>query len=196
MPRRCTVCSHPERTEIELRALSGTSFRTLSKRYGMSPAALVRHKADHLAAAVLKANDARDVLRADGLLDHVQNLIARTEGLYHEAHAILHEAKRTNDPRMALAAIREAANVSREARGNVVLLGQLTGELAAKGADVKIESVIILPGRPGISGNKVVEVKATPAEPILTTVGTATASSPLQHFRASATQTAPSDPRL
>jgi hypothetical protein len=81
-----------------------------------------------LAQSLVKAQEARDILRADRLIDHIRKLRERTESLYAAAEDILNQAKRAKDLRTALFAIREAANVTREGRANAALLGELTGE--------------------------------------------------------------------
>jgi hypothetical protein len=55
--RTCTVCSHPERHEID-RALvkASTPYRDIALRYGLgSHMAVMRHKADHLLPAIVEA---------------------------------------------------------------------------------------------------------------------------------------------
>jgi hypothetical protein len=74
-----------------------------------------RHKADHLPAALTKAQDAAEVAQADDLLAQVRDLQAK-------ALSILATAEAQGDLRTALAAIREA-------RGNLELLAKLLGEL-------------------------------------------------------------------
>lgn len=56
MTRRCTVCDHPRRREID-RALVAVSapYRTIGAAYGLTRDALMRHKADHLLAAIVAA---------------------------------------------------------------------------------------------------------------------------------------------
>lgn len=133
MPRTCTICSHSDRSAIEERMLSGESFRNIAERFATSPTALFRHKSQHLARAMVKAHEAGEVLRAESLVEHVQQLRGRTEALFREAEAILAEAKRAKDLKTALAAIRELSGITREARGNAALLGQLTGEFRQAG---------------------------------------------------------------
>ena len=49
MPRTCTICSHPERIEID-KALAAAeeTLRTIADRWPVSKTALMRHKAEHL----------------------------------------------------------------------------------------------------------------------------------------------------
>src|SRR5215213_4549290 len=115
MPRRCTVCDHPEKHSIDEALVTGAPYRSVAKRFELSESAVYRHKTEHLPALLLKAREVEEVARADDLLDQVRNL---------QAHAldILERAEKSGDLRTALAAISQA-------RGNLELLGKLAGEL-------------------------------------------------------------------
>jgi hypothetical protein len=115
MPRRCTVCDHPQRHSIDEALISGGPYRSVAKRFGLSESAVYRHKTEHLPAHLLKAREVEEAARADDLLDQVRSL---------QAHAldILERAEKAGDLRTALAAISQA-------RGNLELLGKLAGEL-------------------------------------------------------------------
>ena len=115
MPRRCTVCDHPERHGIDEALVTGAPYRSVAKRFELSESAVYRHKTEHLPAHLLKAKEVEEVAQADDLLEQVRNL---------QAHAldILERAEKAGDLRTALAAISQA-------RGNLELLGKLAGEL-------------------------------------------------------------------
>jgi hypothetical protein len=115
MPRRCTVCDHPQRHSIDEALVSSASYRSVAKQFGLSDSAVYRHKTEHLPAHLLKAREVEEVARADDLLEQVRHL---------QAHAldILERAEKTGDLRTALAAISQA-------RGNLELIGKLAGEL-------------------------------------------------------------------
>ena len=115
MPRRCTVCDHPERHGIDEALVTGAPYRSVAKRYGLSESAVYRHKTEHLPAHLLKAREAEEVAQADDLLNQVRSL---------QSHAldILERAEKAGDLRTALAAISQA-------RGNLELLAKLAGEL-------------------------------------------------------------------
>jgi len=114
MPRTCSVCSHPQKAEIDAALVVGDAFRNIVERFGTSIGALFRHKA-HLPVGLAKAKEAGEVAQADSLLDQVRNLQA-------SALRILSLAENAGDLRTALGAIREA-------RGNLALLAELLGEL-------------------------------------------------------------------
>src|SRR5918995_1490879 len=115
MPRRCTVCDHPERHSIDEVLVTGAPYRSVAKRFGLSESAVYRHKTGHLPAHLLKARQVEELAQADDLLDQVRHLQTHTLD-------ILERAEKAGDLRIALAAISQA-------RGNLELLGKLAGEL-------------------------------------------------------------------
>lgn len=115
MPRVCTVCASDQRADIDAALVSGAPNRTIASQYHVTEQSIRRHKADHLPAALTKAQDAAEVAQADDLLAQVRDLQAK-------ALSILATAEAQGDLRTALAAIREA-------RGNLELLAKLLGEL-------------------------------------------------------------------
>src|SRR5215212_3218222 len=115
MPRRCTVCAHPDREAVDEALVDGTALSTLSAKYRVSEDALGRHKGNHLPAKLVIAQAAEEIAQADSLLNQVRDLQSR-------AYGILDKAEGTGDLRTALGAIREA-------RGNLELLAKILGEL-------------------------------------------------------------------
>jgi len=122
MPRKCTVCLHPQRDAIDADVLAHLPFRMISKRFEVSWQAVRRHR-EHIPVALAKAQTASDAARGDDLLAQVRTLQAK-------ALAILARAERGGDLRSALGAIREA-------RGNLELLARLLGELQ-EGATINV----------------------------------------------------------
>jgi hypothetical protein len=115
MPRRCTVCTHPDQEAIDEALMGGTALSALSAKYRVSEDALGRHKGKHVPAKLVAAQAAEEVAQADDLLDQVRDLQRRVL-------AILDKAEEAGELRTALGAIREA-------RGNLELLAKLLGEL-------------------------------------------------------------------
>ena len=101
MPRICTVCTHPEKTEIDQALLSGQPFRKVAERFGTSTSALFRHKSNDIPVALMKAQEAQEISYGDDLFSQVKDLNNRTL-------RILAQAEAAGDPRVALAAIRAA----------------------------------------------------------------------------------------
>ena len=115
MPRRCTICAHPEREAIDAALVRGEPYRAIAKRHGVSHNAVNRHRAAHLPRAMLQASAAADVVHGDNLLQQARDLQAKALG-------ILAKAEKAGDLRTAVAA-------NREARGCLELLARLLGEM-------------------------------------------------------------------
>src|SRR5688500_20384273 len=79
MPRRCTVCDHPERHGIDEALVTGAPYRSVAKRFRLSESAAYRQKTEHLTENLLKAREVEEAARADDLLEQIRAL---------QAHAI------------------------------------------------------------------------------------------------------------
>ena len=84
MNKRCTVCNHPSRAEIDRGLLSGVSYRSLTAQYGLSPAALSRHTRHLQQQLALQEHHALQA-QQQALLDHLDLLSARLDRLFHTA---------------------------------------------------------------------------------------------------------------
>ncbi len=115
MPRRCTICTHKSRPEIDQALVARRPFRHIAAQFHVSTSALVRHHDDHMPAALVKAQEATEAAQADALLAQVVDLRDKALG-------VLSKAEEADDLRTAVSAIREA-------RGCVELLGKLAGQL-------------------------------------------------------------------
>ena len=118
LPRRCSICHHERSEEINRALVQGAALSEIAALFRVSEDALSRHRSKHLAATLLKAQEAKEVALTDDLLSEVRRLQTRTL-------AILEATEVSGEYRTALAAIAEV-------RRNVELLGKLAGELAAR----------------------------------------------------------------
>lgn len=73
MPRICTVCSHPDRNEIDTALVAGDPLRNVARRRSVTVSALFRHKRDHLPGHLVKAAEEEDLAQA---IDVVRQLKA------------------------------------------------------------------------------------------------------------------------
>src|ERR1700680_476624 len=117
MPQTCTICKNQNREQIEAALLGTESLRAIAAGCLVSKTALVRHKADHLPAAIVKAAAVKEEINGGKLLE-------RLTALNRETASILREARTagTKDNELALKAI---ARVERQ----LLLEGQLLAEL-------------------------------------------------------------------
>jgi hypothetical protein len=117
VPRVCTICVHPERLDIEAALVAGEPCPAIAALYRVSEDALLRHKQNHLPAHLAKAQEAAEVVQADGLL-------ARLLSLNGETMEILKEARegKVKDNELALKAI---ARAEKQLELQAKLLGEL-----------------------------------------------------------------------
>jgi hypothetical protein len=134
VPRKCSVCEHSKRQEIEQSILAGEAFSVIAQRYALSRDSVRRHKeSGHIDAKLVAASEATEVAQADNLL---QQLV----GIRADADRIMRKAERAKDYRAAVAAIREL-------RGVLELWARLEGRLAER-AGVQVGVAVNLPGSP------------------------------------------------
>ena len=70
--RKCTICSHGEREEIDRALVRGEGLRGLARRYGTSHVALFRHKQEHIPAELARVAEAGRLARATALVGEVE----------------------------------------------------------------------------------------------------------------------------
>lgn len=141
MGRVCTVCTHPDREDIEVAIVRRVPYRTISDQYALSKTALLRHASTHLPAALARAVEAEGEVSAATILAQVNELRDAALSILRDAQedraAALRVATTPGDVDLeaivrsmradgatALAAIREA-------RGCVELLAKVAGQLQA-----------------------------------------------------------------
>ena len=117
MTRKCTICTHPNREEIDKQLLSGESYRSIAKHFGASESAIYRHQ-EHIPKSMVKAQEANEIARVDSLLDQVKNLREK-------ALELLAKAEKSED-------LRAAGVFLKELREQVKLWAELEGRLAAQ----------------------------------------------------------------
>jgi len=103
MPRTCTVCPHPHRDHIDRRLLDGAPLRNIAKQFSVSSASLFRHN-KHISKVLSHARQEAEILRADGLMEHLNHLTA-------EAARLKQKAEQAKDYRTALAGVREMSRL-------------------------------------------------------------------------------------
>ena len=96
MPRTCTVCPHPHRDEIDRRLLDGAPLRNIAKRFSLSAASLFRHN-KHISKTLSNARQEAEILRADGLMEHLNHLTAEAARLHALERDIGQEGRQANE---------------------------------------------------------------------------------------------------
>lgn len=100
MPRTCLACASPQRKEIDKAIVAGEPLRDIARRVSISKDGLARHK-DHVATAVVKAEERREEKLGDSIFDQIKGLQAK-------ALELLSKMESDGDYRGAIVAAREA----------------------------------------------------------------------------------------
>jgi len=101
MPRRCTICAHPKREEIEQEILNGVPYSAIARRFNVGRDSVRRHAKSHLPKRLAAAHKAEEAARGDDLL-------AKARGYQHKAEQLLLKAEAEGDYGTALRGIKEA----------------------------------------------------------------------------------------
>lgn len=115
MGQVCTVCRHPDRQLIDEALASGEAGAAVARERHLSAAAVRRHRAAHLPAALMKGAETAAVDEGARLLAKVDALVGRLESL-------LSRADQRDD-------FRAAAGLSRELRAGLETLLRVQGIL-------------------------------------------------------------------
>ncbi len=98
MPRTCTICTHPERAQIEAAIAAGTSYRVISRQFSVGHDSVQRHAADHIQEAIKQTQAAKE--EAHGL-----DVVKQLHVINGITLAILQEARKDKMYALALSAI-------------------------------------------------------------------------------------------
>jgi transposase-like protein len=115
MSRICTVCAHPERQAVDTALVAGGAYRDIAGRYGLSKSAVERHQAEHLPAALVRGEAAREEARA---LDVLQQL----KFINGAALSVLRDARAAGEGELVLKAV---DRVMKQVELQAKLLGDL-----------------------------------------------------------------------
>ena len=114
--KTCSICHHPKKDEIEKALLiSKRSYRDISGRFNVSKLALQRHQEKHVPSHLIKAEQAAEICRADGLLNKLVIL-------KNDAERITEKAEINDDLKTALSGIREQSRI-------IEILSKMQGQI-------------------------------------------------------------------
>ena len=112
--RSCTVCDHPDRSQIEERLVGGESYTSIAEATGLGRMALARHKRDHSPMWLAKMTKPVDA-SAGSVQERLEALIERIE-------KVLADAESGRRHTVVLAA-------ARELRAALESVARISGEL-------------------------------------------------------------------
>jgi len=128
MPKACSICTHPQRAEIDAALIGTHGYRAVAKRFGASPPAVFRHQSAHLPAHLVKAHEVTEIASASALVKELQKL-TETTGV------ILARALRQKRTDVALKAIQRL-------EAQLQLKARLLGELEERGGSQTVVHVV------------------------------------------------------
>lgn len=139
MPRRCSVCDHPPRAEID-EALVGASvsLRGIARQHGVDDTSVWRHSLTHIPALLAMAHEAEVVAEADTLMSRVHQRLERAEGVIARAEVLLSRAEGGEDLEIAIKALEAWRKSNADIDKALELLGRVTGELRDKQVNVNV----------------------------------------------------------
>jgi len=116
MGRKCSICIHKKRKEIEEALLENQSLRHIASQFGINYRSIQRHlKNGHIEKSIIEAHELKDII-------HGRDLLEKVFYLQQEALHILREAKRVRDNMTALSAIARASKL-------LELQGRIAGDI-------------------------------------------------------------------
>ena len=139
--RKCQVCTHPERPNIERAIATGVSRRSIGERYKVPPDAVWRHGRNHLtpelrAAIATKVLDREDDVRT-AILEEGDGIVGSLKAIRSPLFALFLTAFDATDGRVAAA-------LAGRLHENLQIAAKLTGELAPH-AGISITNVLLSP---------------------------------------------------
>lgn len=99
MPQTCKCCKSAQRKAIDAALATGESLRNIASRYGMSEAAVCRHKA-HTSVSIVKAAERREERFGANLVDELLRINRK-------AWELLAKMEAEGDHRGSVVALRE-----------------------------------------------------------------------------------------
>jgi len=121
MARTCTVCSHPEKEEIDRLLVRGDSIAGIARDFAVSEDALKRHFDNHVPKTLAASPSAKEITDADKLLSEIEEVKNR-------ALRLLDKAENAQDTRV----YGLPSQYLKEFREYVRLMAELSGKLAAQ----------------------------------------------------------------
>ncbi len=129
MGRKCSICVHPKRADIEADLLSSVPFRAIAAKYSVGRAPVQRHfDNSHIAQETAKAKEWRRIALSKDLFEKI-------EYYEHEALKILFEAKEPQEGKPLLA-------VALSAIGRAAALLEIRAKLGGQIRDLEVNILI------------------------------------------------------
>lgn len=123
MPKKCTICFHEDRAQIEHDMREGMSMRAIAAKYGFSTSPVLTHKR-HLGELLPVTQKLATMADTDTLCDEIDTLKQR-------AYGILNKAEKAQHLSVSIAAIREIRSI-------LELLGKISGDVRTRSVSIHL----------------------------------------------------------
>jgi len=123
--RKCTVCSHPRRSEIDAMLAEGCRHAAVAARFQISPDALSRHARAHIQAGT-RATEAPAAIGQPSGFGQPRDLLATLMDTQATLVRVVSRAERSKQGTILISACREL-------RQTIEAIGRLTGAIEANG---------------------------------------------------------------
>lgn len=82
MARKCTICNHKNRNQIDLMLVNSEKYRKIAEKFSVSITSLTRHKEKHLPELLQKTTEAKETDQADRIMEQVDLCLSRVNKLF------------------------------------------------------------------------------------------------------------------
>lgn len=143
MPRSCTVCIHKKLEAINKLIVAGEPNRRIASQYGLTEAAIRRHKKKHLPGSLIKAQAVTEVAQANNVMLQLQRCFERVNLLFDACDRWLRDADDPSrydiGPRAddVIVTYYGPDNKTKEGRASKAPLSNLLAKLNAKGYQIE-----------------------------------------------------------
>jgi DNA-binding transcriptional ArsR family regulator len=133
--KRCKVCMHPQRAEIEKKLIDGANYEEIAKQYDLSIASISRHLRKHMPRLVLEPEKLQELYQERRvkqidlqeemfrLIDRLNNLFAKLEKL----DALFESGK--VKAHAYVESVSERRNILQQIRETLLIIQELRGEI-------------------------------------------------------------------
>ena len=122
MPRKCSVCTHKARKDIDKMLVAEVTYRTITYMFSITRQTLIRHKKNHIPAFLLKSKETEEIAQAETLMDELRSYQKRVKLLFDACDRWLRDPKNPDQYDLS----------PRETEVNVVYTELVNGKPVAK----------------------------------------------------------------
>jgi hypothetical protein len=137
MPRKCTVCDHDQRHDVDIALVRRKPYRHIAARFDVTTQALQRHSHDHLPELLVKAKE-------DGERGNAKELAAELSRVKEDVRRLKGKAEEEGDIRTALLGCDKALKaLELQAKVEQIIASQPTVNITVSPEWLEVKAVIL-----------------------------------------------------